>query len=72
MLEAAFWGLVGGLALLLGAAIGLAWRIPRRAIGLVMAFGAGVLISALAFELTARPTRQAGSTRPRPAWRSGR
>ena len=60
MLEAAFWGFVGGFALLLGAAAGLIWRIPRRVIGLVMAFGAGVLVSALAFELTAEAVRTGG------------
>jgi ZIP family zinc transporter len=60
MLEAAFWGFVGGFALLVGAAVGLLWRIPRRAIGLIMAFGAGVLISALAFELTAEAYRAGG------------
>ena len=60
MLEAAFWGLVGGIALLAGALIGLAWRVPRRVIGLVMAFGAGVLISALSFELTEEAVRTGG------------
>lgn len=52
MLEAALWGFVGGVALLLGAAIGIWLRAPQRVIGLIIAFGAGVLISALAFELT--------------------
>lgn len=52
MLEAGFWGLVGGAALLMGAAAGLALPVTRRTISLIMAFGAGVLISALAFELT--------------------
>jgi ZIP family zinc transporter len=54
VLEAAFWGLVGGLALVLGAAIALIPRkpIPERAIAFVMAFGAGVLISAVSFDLT--------------------
>jgi ZIP family zinc transporter len=54
VLEAAFWGLVGGLALVLGAAIALLPKrpIPERAIAFVMAFGAGVLISAVAFDLT--------------------
>jgi ZIP family zinc transporter len=52
MLEAAFWGLVGGFALLVGAVAGLKLPTSQRLIGLVMAFGAGVLISALAFELT--------------------
>ncbi len=53
MLEAAFWGFVGGFALVLGAVAGLVLDVPRRVIGLIMAFGAGVLVSALAFELTA-------------------
>lgn len=60
MLEAAFWGLVGGVALLVGALAGLLVRIPRRAIGLIMAFGAGVLVSALTFELTAEAYRAGG------------
>ena len=49
--EAAFWGFVGGFALLVGAGLGLIWRTPPRVVGIVMAFGAGVLISAVAFEL---------------------
>lgn len=50
-LQAGFWGLVGGSALLIGAMLGYFLRIPQRAIAAIMAFGAGVLISALAFEL---------------------
>jgi ZIP family zinc transporter len=52
VLEAAFWGFVGGFALLIGAVLGLTLPTSQRLIGLVMAFGSGVLISALAFELT--------------------
>jgi zinc transporter, ZIP family len=52
VIEAALWGLLGGGALVLGAVVGLAVRFSQRTIGLVMAFGAGVLISAAAFELT--------------------
>jgi len=54
VLEATFWGLVGGLALVLGAAIALIPRkpIPPRRVAFVMAFGAGVLVSAVAFDLT--------------------
>jgi ZIP family zinc transporter len=52
VLEAAFWGLFGGLALVLGALIALSRPIGERAIAFVMAFGAGVLISAVAFDLT--------------------
>lgn len=50
-LQAGFWGLVGGSALPLGAALGYFVKIPQRAIAAIMAFGAGVLISALSFEL---------------------
>lgn len=61
MLEAAWWGFVGGVALLLGAGIGLVWRVPGRVIGAVMAFGAGVLISAVAFELVEEGFRNASA-----------
>ena len=50
--QAAFWGFVGGAALLVGAAAGYYARLSNRLVGLVMGFGAGVLISAVAFELT--------------------
>lgn len=60
MLEAAWWGFVGGASLLLGAALALVVRVPTRVIGLVMAFGAGVLVSAVAFELTDEAYRAAG------------
>ena len=50
-IQAGLWGLLSGSALLVGAAIG--WFVPlgRRIIAGIMAFGAGVLISALSFEL---------------------
>src|SRR5690349_4023711 len=50
-LMAGFWGLVAGGAVLLGAAIGYLARIPQRLVAAIMAFGSGVLISALAFDL---------------------
>jgi zinc transporter, ZIP family len=52
MLEAAGWGLVGGASLLIGAVIGARVDLRSRMIGLVLAFGAGTLVSALTFELT--------------------
>ena len=52
MAEAAGWGLLGASSLLIGAVIGLKLLIAPRAIGLILAFGAGTLISAVAFELT--------------------
>jgi ZIP family zinc transporter len=50
-LWAGLWGLVAGSALLLGAAIGYFARVPQRLIAGIMAFGGGVLISALSFDL---------------------
>ena len=50
-LQAGFWGLFAGMALLIGAAAGYFFRIPQRVIAAVMAFGSGVLISALSFDL---------------------
>lgn len=52
MLSAAAWGLLGASSLLIGAILGLVLRIPERAIGLILGFGAGTLISAVSFELT--------------------
>lgn len=50
-LQAGFWGLVAGGALLVGAAVGYWVKVPPRLIAAIMAFGSGVLISALSFEL---------------------
>ncbi|BDG04796.1 ZIP family metal transporter [Anaeromyxobacter oryzae] len=48
---AGFWGLFAGSALVLGAAAGYFVPIRERIIASVMAFGGGVLISALSFDL---------------------
>jgi ZIP family zinc transporter len=45
------WGLLSASSLVIGAVIALLFRIPLRVIGLIMGFGAGVLISAVAFDL---------------------
>jgi ZIP family zinc transporter len=45
------WGLFAGASLILGSLIALRFRIDRLVLGIVMAFGAGVLISAVAFDL---------------------
>ncbi len=52
-LEAGLWGLLGGGALVLGALIAWSLRVPQAVIASVMAFGSGVLISAVAFDLMA-------------------
>jgi ZIP family zinc transporter len=58
--QAGLWGLLAGGALVLGAAIAWFIRVPQRLIAAVMAFGAGVLISALAFELMDEAYRKGG------------
>ncbi|MDW3845269.1 ZIP family zinc transporter [Micromonospora sp. BRA006-A] len=59
-LEAGFWGLLAGSALLIGAAVGFFARVPRRMTASVMAFGAGVLLSAVSFELIDEAHEQGG------------
>ena len=58
--QAGFWGFVAGAALLIGAAIGYFLKVPQRVIAAIMAFGSGVLISALSFELMDEAYRQGG------------
>ena len=58
--QAGGWGLLSGSALLLGAFVGYAAPLPQRLIAAVMAFGAGVLISALAFELMDKAVQRGG------------
>jgi zinc transporter, ZIP family len=45
------WGILAASSLVIGALIALRFHIGLRTIGLIMGFGAGVLISALAFDL---------------------
>ena len=59
-LQAGFWGLVAGSALLIGAAAGYFAPVSQRVIAWVMAFGGGVLISALAFDLMQEAFRRGG------------
>lgn len=62
VLQAGLWGLVAGSALLIGAAVGYLTTLPQRLIAAVMAFGGGVLISALSFELMDEAYSQGGFT----------
>jgi zinc transporter, ZIP family len=51
-MAAAFgWGTLAASSLVIGAVFALLYRVHARTVGLVMAFGAGVLISAVAFDL---------------------
>jgi ZIP family zinc transporter len=53
MTDALFAGLLAASSLLLGAGLAMIHQVPRRTLGLIMAFGAGVLISAVAYDLVA-------------------
>jgi ZIP family zinc transporter len=46
-----FWGIVAGSSLVIGGLLTFRFRISTTWLGLIMAFGAGVLISAVAYEL---------------------
>ena len=59
-LQAGEWGLLAGFALVLGALPGYTVRMPQWLIASVMAFGAGVLMSAVSFELIDEAHRRAG------------
>ncbi|MFL6658661.1 MAG: ZIP family metal transporter, partial [Massilia sp.] len=59
-LAAGIWGLVAGSALVLGALVGFFIDLPQRAIAAVMAFGSGVLISALSLGLMEEAFRRGG------------
>lgn len=59
-LQAGFWGLVAGSALLIGAAVGFYFNLPKRLIAAIMAFGSGVLISALSFDLMDEAYKRGG------------
>nr|MBA2519547.1 ZIP family zinc transporter [Chloroflexia bacterium] len=51
MLTAVLYGVLASAGLLVGAVIGLVSAPPRRLVAAVVAFGSGVLVSALTFEL---------------------
>ena len=60
MTEALFWGTFAASSLLIGAGVSMKWRLPKRLVGLIMAFGVGVLMSAIAFELAEEAFQTAG------------
>ena len=51
MTDAILWGAIAASSLVIGAVIGLVRPWPDRMVGLVLAFGAGALISAVSFDL---------------------
>ena len=60
MTQAFIFGLVAGLALLLGAVVGLKVKPSQAVTAVIMAFGSGVLIAALTFELIDEAFRAGG------------
>ncbi|WAJ28907.1 ZIP family metal transporter [Antarcticirhabdus aurantiaca] len=59
-LEAGLWGLAGASSLVIGAALASLVNLPVRVITGIMAFGCGVLISAIAYDLIMEGFQSAG------------
>ena len=59
-LEAAGWGALAASSLVIGALIAIVRPIREKPLGLVMAFGSGVLVSSVAFELAEEAVRIGG------------
>ena len=59
-LVAALWGLVGGSSLLIGAIIGYYLPLRQKFVAMIMAFGSGVLLSALCLELMDKAFKRGG------------
>ena len=64
--QAAFWGLLAGSGLLVGAAVAVAFerRLSHRAIAAVMGFGGGVLVAVLSIDLMESAFRDGGPRVP--------
>jgi zinc transporter, ZIP family len=61
-LQAGGWGTFAGAALVVGAAVAWFVKVPAHVLAGVMAFGSGVLISALAFDLVDEAEKSGGLT----------
>jgi len=60
MWHAALWGGIAGSAVFLGALAGILFQIKKRWIGIIMAFGTGVLMGAATFELLGDSLKEGG------------
>lgn len=63
MVTALLFGIGSALPLVVGAAVGLRWKLPPRLLAALMAFGAGTLIAAVSSELFEPAFREAGALR---------
>jgi len=59
-LQAGLWGLAGASSLIIGAALAYSIKLPVRVITGIMAFGCGILISAVAYDLIMEGFKSAG------------
>ena len=64
MASAFGWGTLAASSLIIGAVVAIRLKISLHAIGLIMAFGSGVLISAVAFDLVEEATNTQSSRWP--------
>jgi ZIP family zinc transporter len=70
-LQAALWGWFAGSSLLAGTLLGWYLNLPTRTISSVMAFGSGVLISAISFELMDEAYHHGGFIAAAPGFLAG-
>jgi ZIP family zinc transporter len=61
VIEAFLWAFLAASALLFGAVLALIMKVSRTLVGLALAFGAGALLSAVAYELTIEAFEQGGA-----------
>jgi zinc transporter, ZIP family len=64
MASAFGWGTLAASSLVIGAVFALVYRVHVRTVGLVMAFGSGVLISAVAFDLVQEAANKTSANGP--------
>jgi ZIP family zinc transporter len=64
LIEALLWGLLASSSLVIGAVLAITVTIPPRVIGLILGFGCGALISAVAFELVDEAIQMGGELLP--------
>ena len=62
MLAALLWGLIATSSLVVGGVVGTSLDLGKRTLGVIMAFGAGILISAVSYELVYESMRLAHRT----------
>ncbi len=62
MLNSFFWGLLATSSLIVGGLIATSFSLSKRTLGIIMAFGAGTLISAISYELIFEAVKLAKGT----------